>query len=197
MDITVNGFDKIDESKYHFKTFQHKDRFFEGFWFDIPTPFKTGDIVCSKKTPFGYHLYSDSQPFVITYLANWSYKEAKKRGYSRNSKWMDERLQRWKEDGDITDMIASGYFLSTDYYDNFTGDFYAECMHDYSDLEYYRGDFIGGERVLLPISLFLKDEINEGEFSKACQIIKKQEDLKKEINYLGIPDEWIKKLGIE
>ena len=197
MDITANGFDKLDRFKYKFESFHYKDEFFEGHWFNIPTPFKTGDIVCSRKTPFGYHLYSDSQPFVLTFLANWTYKEAKTKGYPRASKWIDERLERWKEDGDISDMTASGYFLSTDYYDNFTGDFYGECMHDYSDLEYYHGDFIGGERVLLPISLFLKGEITECEFVKACSIIKKQEDLKKDVNYLGVPDEWIKKLGIE
>ncbi|MCI6443423.1 MAG: hypothetical protein MR844_00600, partial [Clostridia bacterium] len=31
--------------------------------------------------------------------------------------------------------------------DRFTGGFYNEVMHDYVDLEYYRSDFNGGERV--------------------------------------------------
>ena len=197
MDITTSGFDDVNEKRYNFKSFRCKDEFFEGHWFDIPTPFKAGDIVCSKKTPFGYYLYSDSQPFVITFLANWTSEESQKRGYPRAEKSINERLERWRENGDITDMIACGYFLGTDSYDRFTGDFYGECMHDYSDLEYYHGDFIGGERVLLPISLFLKGEINEREFSKACEIIKKQEDLKRDIDYMGVPDEWIKKLGIK
>ena len=113
----------------------------------------------------------------------------------RNS-FQDKRLQRWKESGDSTDMIAYGFFLDTDYHDRFTGKFYHECMHDYTDWEYYRGEFVGGERVLLPISYFTKGEIDADTVAKACEIIKNQEEIKYDIRCLGILDEWVKKLAL-
>ena len=175
-----------------------KDDFFEGLWIDVPTPFRYGDIVCSRKTPFGYN-YSDSKPFVLLSLANWSAKEAEARGEKLSEKdkeWKDKLLKYLKDYGDITDMTACGYFLASDYYDRFTGGFYREVMHDYVDLEYYRGEFNGGERVLLPIKRFLGGDIDEESFAKACEIIKKQEEVKEEIKYLNLLDEWKEKIGI-
>lgn len=115
----------------------------------------------------------------------------------KDAAWRDKHLKRLKECGDISDMYVSAYFLCSDLQDRFTGEFYAEVMGDYVDLEYYRGEFNGGERVLLPISYFVKKEINEEDFFKACIIIQKQEEVKRDISYLGIVDEWIKKLGIK
>ncbi len=176
-----------------------KDEFFEGLWIDVPTPFRKGDIVCSRKTPFGYNIYSDSKPFVLLSLANWSAKDAEERGEKLSEKdtaWKDKHLKYLKEYGDITDMTACGYFLSSDYNDRFTGEFYNEVMHDYVDLEYYRGEFNGGERVLLPIKHFLGGDIDEETFAKACEIIKKQEEIKAEIDCLNLLDEWKEKIGI-
>ena len=176
-----------------------KDEFFEGLWIDVPTPFRKGDIVCSRKTPFGYNIYSDSKPFVLLSLANWSAKDAEERGEKLSEKdkaWKDKHLKYLKEYGDITDMTACGYFLSSDYNDRFTGEFYNEVMHDYVDLECYRGEFNGGERVLLPIKHFLGGDIDEETFAKACEIIKKQEEIKAEIDCLNLLDEWKEKIGI-
>ena len=177
-----------------------KDEFFEGLWIDVPTPFRVGDILCSEKTPFGRRAYGEKEPFVLLSLGNWDSKTAKKRGERLSAKdaaWRDKHLKRLKECGDISDMYVSAYFLCSDYQDRFTGEFFAEVMDDYIDLEYYRGEFNGGERVLLPISYFVKKEINEEEFFKACKIIQKQEEVKRDIDCLGILDEWVKKLGIE
>lgn len=116
---------------------------------------------------------------------------------AKDAAWRDKHLKRLKECGDISDMYVSAYFLCSDYQDRFTGEFFAEVMDDYIDLEYYRGEFDGGERVLLPISYFVKKEINEEEFFKACKIIQKQEEVKRDIDCFGIVDEWVKKLGIK
>ena len=174
-----------------------KEDFFEGLFIDIPTPFKVGDIVCSKKTPFGYCIYNGDQPFVLTWMANWTYEMSKERGDKKASEWQDKLLDNHKESGDATDMTANGYFLITDYHDRYTGEFYHECMHDYADLEYYRGDFKGGERVLLPISYFIKGEIDADTFAKVCEIIKKQESIKEEISCLNMLDEWLIKVGLK
>lgn len=177
-----------------------KEEFFEGLWIDVPTPFRKGDIVCSRKTPFGYYLFSDSQPFVLLSLANWSAKDAEERGEKLSEKdkaWKDKHLTYLKEYGDITDMTACGYFLNSDDCGRcYTGGFYSEVMHNYVDLEYYRGEFNGGERVLLPIKYFLGGDIDEETFAKACEIIKKQEEIKAEIDCLNLLDEWKEKIGI-
>ena len=198
MDVYAEGFDdKLLCRKLDREWVKQKDHFFEGLFIDVPTPFKVGDIVCSKKTPFGYRIYNDDQPFVLTWMANWTSEMSKERGDKNPAEWQDRLLKNHKETGDATDMTANGYFLATDYSDRYTGEFYGECMHDYTDLEYYRGEFIGGERVLLPISSFIKGEIDEHTFAKACEIIKKQEETKCDIRCLGILDEWVKKLGLE
>ncbi len=194
MDVGFSGFTD-DFLNAHY--LMDKQEFFEGLWIDVPTPFKVGDIVCSKKTPFGYRIYNGDQPFVLTFMANWSRKDSIERGDKRISERQDELLAYHKDSGDASDMTAHGYFLNTDYNDRYTGEFFGECMHDYTDLEYYRGEFVGGERVLLPISYFIKGEIGEQTFVKACEIIKKQEETKWDIRCLGILDEWVKKLGLE
>lgn len=175
--------------------------FFDALWIDVPTPFRYGDIVCSESTPFGGSMYNKKQPFVLLSLANWSGDMAIERGEKLSKKdrnWKNKHVKYLKEKGDITDMTACGYFLvEGDHFNPFTGGFYSEVMHDYVDLEYYRGDFSGGERVLLPIKYFLSGDINEETLVKACGIIKKQEVIKKEITYLNLLDEWIEKIGLK
>lgn len=63
-----------------------KDDFFAELWIDVPTPFKVGDIVCSKKTPFCSHVYGNSEPFVLLSLANWDGKTATERGENLDEK---------------------------------------------------------------------------------------------------------------
>ena len=194
MDVRKQGFDDYFMKKHYL---YDKEEFFEGLFINIPTPFKVGDIVCSKKTPFGYYRFGDSHPFVVMHMANWDYKTSIERGDKLAKDNQDKLLQYHKNYGDATDMTAYGYFLSTDYHDRYTGDFYSECMHDYADLEYYRGEFAGGERVLLVISDFVKGEIGADTFAKTCEMIKKQEDIKKETSYLGMLDEWLEKVGLK
>ena len=175
-----------------------KDDFFSGLWVDVPTPFRYGDIVCSKKTPY-YNMVTDSQPFVLLSLANWTAETAEQRGKKLSEdekKRRNRQVERLKQRGDITDMMASGYYLDADCNNRFTNSFHCEVLH-YVDLEYYRGEYKGGNRVLLSIKHYLKGDINEAALFKACEIIKKQEEVKEEIEYLDLLDEWIEKLKIK
>ena len=177
-----------------------KEDFFEELWIDVPTPFQVGDIVSSKHMPFGGNIYGIGEPFVLLSLANWDGKTAIERGETLNEKekaWKDHHFKSLKEFGDCSDMTASGYFLCSDCFDKYTGEFYGEVMHDYVDLEYYHGRFNGGERVLLPLSHYLKGDINEETLVKACEIIKQQESLKQDLGSLNLLDEWIEKLGLK
>ena len=196
MNVRKQGFANCFMEENHL---YDKEEFFEGLFIDIPTPFKVGDIVCSKRTPFcfSYKVANNEQPFVLTWMANWTYEMSKERGDKKAGEWQDKLLDNHKKSGDATDMTANGYFLITDYHDRYTGEFYHECMHDYADLEYYRGDFKGGERVLIAISDFIKGEIDADTFAKVCEIIKKQESIKEEISCLNMLDEWLEKVGLK
>lgn len=121
-------------------------QFFDGFWFDFPTPFRKGDIV--------YKACSDidvdpAQTFdfcrgvlVLTDLLPWNFKN-------------DEKRKNYTEgrSGDNSDMTFYGYFQRED------GSIYSECEWTYMDLEFYRGPFKGVRRILKALSSFVKGEI--------------------------------------
>lgn len=90
----------------------------ECMWFDIPTPFKKGDIVIDRARPFSGDFWSG--PFVIIETAPEYFN---RKGICGN---------------DSGDMFASGYFQ------NAQGDVYEEVMHDYLSLEYCKEEELTG-----------------------------------------------------
>lgn len=131
---------------------------FDGMWFDFPTPFHAGDIVCSHRRP--------DEPFVLTDLCTWDAETLRRElpvsEYSDN--WLsnvDHALARMRVRGDTSDMTCRGYTVSGDpgeaiplvFYDDF-------FVCDYLDLEYYRGPLKGIHKLLGPISDFLKGDRN-------------------------------------
>lgn len=109
---------------------------FDGFWFDIPTPFKKGDIVWNPVYPDGRKALFGG-PMVFEQLIT---DDLEPGAYVRHK-------------GDCTDMTYYGYFLNPD------EGIYKECNSNYMDLEYYRKELMETERALIPISEFLKGEI--------------------------------------
>lgn len=98
---------------------------FEGMWFDIPTPFESGDILCKG------HFYSETEeakreemePFILCRLNTWN---------------TDKKRNFLLQDGDITDMGFSAFYLEKD------GDkpqFSWNHGEYYLNLEYYEIDF--------------------------------------------------------
>ncbi len=144
--------------------------FFEGLWFDFPTPFKKGDIV---------HMINDD--------AEESYAYAFCRGafvlediLSQNLEEEREKPHWVREQGDTTDMTAYGIFLQED------GTIYRECTNNYMDLEYYHGPYKGIRRILKPLSNFVKGEIELELFLYAYRIIvleQKTEEIRKEFGW--------------
>lgn len=106
---------------------------FWNMWFSFPIPFTKGDIV---KTAQGKYTRPSTfaDLFALTSICNES-----------------ERTL-----GDGSDMTAYGYFIDRD------GVAYHECIHDYMDLEYAQTPLINENKVLLPISKYLKGEIDLG-----------------------------------
>lgn len=130
---------------------------FEGMWFDFPTPFHAGDILCSHRWP--------DEPFVLTDLCTWDAETYRRElpvsGYS--DKWLsnlDRTLARMRAKGDVSDMTCSGYTMSGDPGEAIPFVFNDHPLDNYLDLEYYRGPLKGIHKLLKPISKFLKGDCN-------------------------------------
>lgn len=129
---------------------------FEGMWFDFPTPFHAGDIVCSHRKP--------DEPFVLTDLCTWDAETLRRElpVSEFSDKWLsnlDRTLARMRARGDTSDMTCRGYTVSGDPGEAipfvFNDDFF---ICDYLDLEYYRGPLEGIYKLLKPVSNFLKGD---------------------------------------
>lgn len=149
---------------------------FEWMWFDFPAPFKKGDIVVSKYSPWGWNLYAD-EPFVLMLLCSWGSKEYKVNGIPEEMgcyKTADGFREYHRKNADGTDMTAYGYFQWED------GRVYYECMHHYLELEYYREEPKGIRRILKAFSSFEKKEIGSDLFALAYHVILEEEKSKRE-----------------
>ena len=104
---------------------------FSGLFFEFPTPFKPGDIVCDN---------TGGDPFVLTEI-----------GLSRLDR---ERAKSVRRFGDSSDMCAAGYFQSED------GSVCYDVRHNYMDLVYYAEKPTGAGRILTALSSYEKGEID-------------------------------------
>ncbi len=143
-------------------------RFFDGFWFDFPTPFQKGDIVhMYNQDPDATNAYDYCKGnIVLTSILPWDLRDEGR----PNKKSFAEG-----ESGDTSDMTVYGYFLRED------GSIYHECTDNYMDLEYYRGSYKGINRIFKALSSFIKGEIEIELFTYAQRMFvmeKKQEDFK-------------------
>lgn len=164
---------------------------FDGMWFDFPTPFKRGDIVVSEYGPLG-HKFGEKEIFVLDSLITWDEKEGVKRGCKQEQcKGWDKTVERMKDHGDISDMIACGYFLTDD------GNVYSECMHAYYNLEFYRGELKNEKRTLAALSSYIKGEIGIEQLMNIYRIVLQQKDATERIKCLGMYDETLKQLGLK
>ncbi len=126
-------------------------RFFETLWFEFPTPFQKGDIVCIQPN-------KRDNPFVLTDILFPSWKNVD-----------EERKRRKEHGGDCSDMIVWGYYMEDsevpprnekDKKAQFIGAYHDYWWH-YMDVEYYREDLKGIDRCLKPISAYLKGDLGD------------------------------------
>jgi hypothetical protein len=114
-------------------------RAFMGMWFDFPTPFRKGDIIWNPEWPSNRHMCSG--PFVTLGVGL--------EGIENES--VKENIRKY---GDDSDMTAGGYFA----FEN--GEIYREVTHNYMDMEFYPKRPEGAIRTLIPISNFLRGQID-------------------------------------
>ena len=108
---------------------------FEDMGFSFPVPFTEGDIVWIP--------HSGQGPFVLT--------EIGLKGLSYEGQTTDIFGH-----GDYTDMIVEGYFADSENGVTF------DTVWNYMDCEYYDGDLLGSQCVLIPVSNYLKEKISLG-----------------------------------
>lgn len=119
--------------------------FFDGLWFDFPTPFKKGDIVyncMADNVSDNYDFCSGL--FVLDDLITWYLRDD---GAKRFNSFMEGTS------GDTSDMTAYGYFMFED------GHIYHEGTYNYMDLEVYNGPFVGIQRMYKALSSYIRGDI--------------------------------------
>ena len=121
---------------------------FEEMWFAIPTPFHSGDIVCSR--------FSPDEPFVLTDMVTWDsermMKELPPSEYDRQLlDCADYTVERLLRQGDSRIMGAFGYRAEGGLIRR-----QKAPICDYLDLEYYRGPLDPSHKILQPVSSYLK-----------------------------------------
>ena len=126
---------------------------FDSMWFDIPTPFHAGDIVCNLQRP--------EEPFVLLDLQTWNSQRVDKElppsaHKERLIKKADKLLKRHRHDGDTSDMGACGYQLSADSSYPF---YIGEPASFLLDIDYYRKPLKSKERILYGIRAYIKGDL--------------------------------------
>ena len=134
----ASWFDDDTEKKY-----RGLIRFYDDMWFEFPVPFKKGDIVTLAAE------HAKSRPIVL---------ESTLVPPGENA----EEYRKWRKEngGDTSDMCFWGYAIDVDDYAGYNG-IYKDNFWNYMDIEYYRGELIGRQRVLKPISAWLKGELGD------------------------------------
>jgi len=148
-DIEIDLFGRILNvypcySKEENERWYYLDSFFDELWFEFPVPFKKGDIVCLKSR----YCPEQFDPIVLTGIIIPPWRER------------DKYLERRRDSGDTSDMDIWGYAADMEWHNGYHG-VYSEVWWNYMDVEYYRKELSGVERVLKPISNWLKGEFGD------------------------------------
>lgn len=157
---------------------------FDGMWFAFPTPFKRGDILIRRG---GYY----EETFVLGNLCTWDSETCRKQGVrEKQAAAADRILANLLRDGDTTDMSASVYIIS-DY-----GEIIPDNIDNYLSFEKNREPLKSRQRLLMPLSRALKNEIDDVvEFHDALRLIEAEENTKEIRKELYYTDEFYDLIG--
>lgn len=165
-EIQLTGFYESSTSVYpldeEWRFTKNEDKlytgFFDGMWFDIPTPFHVGDVVCDCNT---------REPFVLLGMNTWNIRKGRSYETYANGK-----------NGDASDMYAYGYSYGCDGF--FTKDdfLYDDHMIDYLNCAYYRKPLVGKERLTGAYALYVKGEIDAWELLRLDRLFKAEGEVK-------------------
>ena len=158
-------------------------RAFKGMWFNIPTPFKKGDLLCYCKgtIPKDAPILKPDL-FVIIDFDYWNSKELENNGFKdgkntknfndRDFEWRDNFIKRMSEHGDDSDMNFTAYYLDNDKI------LFSDGFFNYLNLEFFNGKCKGYNRILQALSNHVKGYIDDEMFALAFNQILAEEHLK-------------------
>ena len=139
LNVSVDDYEKEENVRWY-----HLSWFFDELWFKFPVPFKRGDIVSLKSC----YQPVDHEPIVIDgIIVPYGWDE-------------EEYIKKRKDYGDFFDMNIWGYAADNEWASEFCGA-YRQVWHSYMNAEYYHDELKGYNRVLKPISSWLKGEFND------------------------------------
>ena len=157
---------------------------FDSMWFDIPTPFHAGDIVCSLQYP--------EEPFVLLDLQTWGSQRVEKElppsAYRDRHVEKADGLLKWhRYTGDVSDMCAYGCQIEfPPEYPIYIGE--PACF--LLDLEYFHGSFKPEAKILLAIRAYAKGNLGIDSLIALSSLYELQAQVKKKIKRIKQEDGW-------
>ncbi len=155
---------------------------FDEMWVAIPTPFRKGDIVmdvdvyddCCEK-----HL-----PFVLERIPYW-------RRNAENGDDCEKEVERLLESGvDWTDMQEGVFFQDSN------GEIYWDHAFNYLNLEYYRDELKGPEKLLIAVSSVMQGKITIEDFIRSHSITLMENHISETRRHFGINTELLRLCGL-
>lgn len=159
---------------------------FEDMWFDIPTPFHAGDIVCNLQRP--------DEPMVLFDLQTWGServdKELASSVYKDRLVQKADKLLRWhRYDGDTSDMYAYGCQVSSALHFPF---YIGEPEGFLLDIDYYREPLKPAERILYGIRAYVKGDLTVDSLAAMASACELQALAEKKARGFEDADSWLK-----
>lgn len=159
---------------------------FEDMWFDIPTPFHAGDIVCNLQRP--------DEPMVLFDLQTWGSTQVNKELVS--SVYKDrlvqkaDKLLRWhRYDGDTSDMYAYGCQVSSALHFPF---YIGEPEGFLLDIDYYRAPLKSEERILYGVRAYVRGDLAVDSLAAMASAYELQALAEKKARGFEDADSWLK-----
>lgn len=159
---------------------------FEDMWFDIPTPFHAGDIVCNLQHP--------DEPMVLFDLQTWGStrvdKELVSSVYKERLVQKADKLLRWhRYDGDTSDMYAYGCQVSSALHFPF---YIGEPEGFLLDIDYYREPLKSEERILYGVRAYIKGDLTVDSLAAMASACELQALAEKKARGFEDADSWLK-----
>ncbi len=159
---------------------------FEDMWFDIPTPFHAGDIVCNLQRP--------DEPMVLFDLQTWGServdKELASSVYKERLVQKADKLLRWhRYDGDTSDMYAYGCQVSSALHFPF---YIGEPEGFLLDIDYYRKPLKSEERILYGVRAYIKGDLAVDSLAAMASACELQALAEKKARGFEDADSWLK-----
>ena len=159
---------------------------FEDMWFDIPTPFHAGDIVCNLQRP--------DEPMVLFDLQTWGServdKELASSVYKERLVQKADKLLRWhRYDGDTSDMYAYGCQVSSALHFPF---YIGEPEGFLLDIDYYRKPLKSEERILYGVRAYVKGDLAVDSLAAMASACELQALAEKKARGFEDADSWLK-----